>query len=162
MQDFLCLPVDQSPSKTEIQLALKSDIIYLAGGNTFYFLKHLQESGMMPHLKRFAERGGVLAGLSAGGLIMSPTVALAADQGLGPDENEVKQKDFQGLGLFPFEFSPHFEKSKKQIQAHLAYSKKTTHPIWAVEDGSGIVINGNEISLMGTAEVYFRGNRVVL
>ena len=102
---FLSLSADASPSKEEIKRAFQSDIIYLAGGNTFYFLKHLQTAGLMRPLLNFVKKGGVLAGLSAGGLIMSPTIKLAADRGLGPDPNEVKLKKLIGLGLFPFEFS---------------------------------------------------------
>lgn len=162
IKNFLCLNVDTHPSKSEIKKALQSDVIYLAGGNTFYFLKHLKKSGVLPELKKFVKRGGVLAGLSAGGLIMSPTVALAADQGLGPDENDVNLKNFKALGLFDFEFSPHFSPTRKQIQAHLEYSKKTKYPIYAVEDGGGIIIHGQEFLVLGHASLFFDGTRLAL
>jgi len=161
VQNFFCLNVDNSPSSADIKTAFKSDIIYLAGGNTFYYLKHLRESGVLPKLKAFAEKGGVIAGLSAGGLIMSPTVALAADEGLVPDENEVGMKNFKSLGLFNFEFSPHYEGGPREIKAHLAYSKKTRFPIYAVEDGSGIVIDGNEIIVYGNATIFNRGTQMI-
>jgi len=115
---------------------------------------------VLGRLKSFAKKGGVLAGLSAGGLIMSPTVALAADPGLGPDENDVGLKDFKSMGLFPFEFSPHFENKPKDINAHLAYSKKTKNPIYAVQDGSGIVINGRNLEIIGDAQVFHRGKLI--
>lgn len=156
---FFCLNVDHSPSKAEIKKAFESDIIYLAGGNTFYYLKHLRESGVLPLLKKFAQKGGVIAGLSAGGLIMSPTVALAADPGLGPDDNDVKmkKKEFKSLGLFDFEFSPHYDGKPGEVKAHLAYSKKTPYPVYAVKDGSGIVIDGNDILIFGNATIFHRG-----
>ena len=161
-KDFFCLNVDTSPTSHDIQKALKSDIIYLAGGNTFYFLKYLRKSGMLEHLKNFAKKGGVLAGLSAGALIMSPTVALAADIGLGPDPNEVGVKNYKGMGLFEFEFSPHFVRSKKQIDAHLAYSRLTPFPVYAVEDGSGMILNGTEFLMIGKGDVYYHGSRTIL
>jgi len=160
VERFFCLHADQSPSKAEIKTAMESDIIYLAGGNTFYFLKHLRESGLLDHLRRFAKKGGVLAGLSAGALIMSPTTALAADYGLGPDENDVGLKDFKSMGLFPFEFSPHFHPKPKDIKAHLNYSKKTKYPVYGVEDGSGIVIDGKKMTVLGQATVFHRGKIV--
>ncbi len=159
---FTCLSVDDSPTRQAMDAALKSDIIYLAGGNTFYFLKHLRESGMLKRLKSFAENGGVLAGLSAGGLIMSPTVKLAAYGPLGPDENDVRLKDFKGLGLFSFEFSPHFERTPSQIKAHLGYSLRTEHPVYAVEDGAGIIIDGSKVMVRGKATLYYRGAELVL
>ena len=162
VKDFFCLNVDNSPSEKNIKKALQSDIIYLAGGNTFYFLKYLKKAGMLDRLKSFVKKGGVLAGLSAGGLIMSPTVRLAADEGLGPDENEVGMKNFKAMGLFQFEFSPHFENTRSQIRAHLAYSKISRYPIYAVEDGGGIVINGKEFSVQGKALVFYRGEKVAL
>jgi len=113
---------------------------------------------MLAHLKQFAERGGVLAGLSAGGLVMSPNIKLAADRDLGPDENEVGLKNLNGIGLFPFEFSPHFEDTKKQIQAHLNYSKKTRHPIFAASDGGGIIIEGNTYTPSGLGCFFFQGH----
>jgi len=157
VEQFFCLALDQPHSREEIAEALTSDIIYLAGGNTFYFLKHLRQSGMLKKLAEFAKRGGVIAGLSAGALIMSPTVKLAADQGLGPDENEVGIRNFKGMGLFRFEFSPHFEPTRKQIAAHLAYSKTTKHPVYAIEDGGGIIIDGKTISRLGRGQVFHRG-----
>ena len=162
VEHFFCLNVDHSPAEEDIERGLKSDIIYLAGGNTFYFLKYLRESGVLKRLKDFAERGGILTGLSAGGLIMSPTVALAADHGLGPDENEVNLKDYRGLDLFHFEFSPHFERTPKQIKAHLAYSMKTKSPIYAVEDGGGIVIHDKKTSIYGKATLFLRGTEIVI
>ncbi len=161
VKQFYCLNPDESPNKYEIQIALESDIIYLAGGNTFYFLHHLRRAKLLEPLAKFAKRGGVIAGLSAGGLIMSPTVRLAADKGLGPDENEVGVKNFKAMGLFDFEFSPHFDRTKKLVNAHLAYSKKTTYPIYAIEDGGGIVIDGQQITLHGKGAIYHQGTEVI-
>lgn len=160
VEQFFCLNVDNGPTHEEMAEALRSDIIYLAGGNTFYFLKYLRKSGMLKKLAEFAKRGGVLAGLSAGGLIMSPTVRLAADEGLGPDENEVELKNFKGMGLFRFEFSPHYEPTKRMRNAHLAYSKTTKYPVYAVEDGGGIIIEGKKISRIGKSCIFHRGKKL--
>ena len=62
VEEFCCLEADRAPSRRQIAAALDTDIVYLAGGNTFYFLKHLRESGILPELKKFARDGGVIAG----------------------------------------------------------------------------------------------------
>jgi dipeptidase E len=162
VENFHCMNVDRNPSREEWQRTFQSDIIYLAGGNTFYFLKHLRAVGALTELRNFAQKGGVIAGLSAGALILSPTVRLAADEGLGPDENEVGLKNFKGVDLFGFEFSPHYEKKTKLTQAHLAYSLTTPYPVFAVEDGSGMVINGDDVAVHGNATVFYRGAKTVL
>ncbi len=162
IEEFTCLTVDTNPSQKEIRDALQSDVIYLAGGNTFYFLKYLRQVGLLPLLKTFAKKGGVIAGLSAGGLILTPTTKLAADEGLGPDENEVGLKNFKSLGLVPFEFSPHYHPTPKQIKAHLNYSLTTNHAIYAVEDGGGIVVDGTKTSIYGKATVFYHGKQIIV
>ena len=123
----------------------------------FYFLKHLQQAGLMKHLKAFAKKGGVLVGLSAGALIMSPTIRSAGEKDMYPDPNEVKLKNLRGLNLFPFEFSPHYDHVKKEMNAHLKYSKKTRYPVFAVKDGSGVIIRGKEVMTHGKVFVFQRG-----
>jgi dipeptidase E len=158
--DFLCLDLEQNPTPAQIREALKSDIIYLAGGNTFFFLHQLQRLKMLPLLREYVRKGGVLAGLSAGALIMTPTISLAGQPGLDPDENDISLKNHIALGLVPFEFSPHFVPSAIKIMRHIAYSKKVDRVIYASQDGGGIVIQGRAISFVGPTWAFFRGNVV--
>jgi len=162
VERFFCLNVDEPHSRDEVETALSSDVIYLAGGNTFYFLKHLRASGLLPRLRDFALAGGVLAGLSAGGLIMSPTIASAGEPRLCPDENEVGLRDFRALNLFPFEFSPHYEGTRREISAHLEYSTRTKHPVCASRDGGGIVIHDGILTVYGEAALFHRGSMIRL
>ena len=161
IKKFNCLNVDQNPSKTEIEEALQSDLIYLAGGNTFYFLKHLRETGMLGKIKSYALNGGVLVGLSAGGLLMTPTVQLAADEGMGPDDAVPGLTQFKSMNLIPFEFSPHYINTPKDIRAHLLYSTKTKNPIYAVQDGGGIVVDDHIITFYGKYAQYHQGTRFI-
>jgi dipeptidase E len=158
--DFLCLDIEREPTRKQIREALKSDIVYLAGGNTFFFLHHLKRLGMLPMLRSYVRRGGVLAGLSAGGLIMTPTVAMAGARGLDPDENDIGLKDLRGLGLVDFEFSPHFNPTRQKIQRHLAYSRSITRPIYACRDGGGIIVQGRAVSFIGPTWIFSRGSVV--
>jgi dipeptidase E len=159
---FHCLPVDRVVEKADLVRALKSDVIYLAGGNTFYFLFHLKRSGLIPHLKKFAQRGGVLAGLSAGALILTPNIGLASVPRFDADENDVGLKDLEGLGLTPFEFSPHYSDNRGRNTSLLNYSKKTKLPVYASADGGGIVVEGDRFTVHGKAAVFYRGHRVLL
>jgi dipeptidase E len=158
--DFLCLDLELNPTRAQIREALQSEIVYLAGGNTFFFLHQLKRLGMLPLLRSFVRRGGVLAGLSAGGLIMTPTIELAGVKGLDPDENEVGMKDFRSLGLVDFEFSPHFEPTARRIELHRAYSRKVSRPIYACQDGGGIVVCGRETSFIGPTWIFSHGSVV--
>lgn len=155
--EFCCLTADEKPSPLQIRAALKADIVYLAGGNTFYFLKALRKSGLLGFLSEYAEGGGILAGLSAGAHILSPHIGLAGVRGLDPDENEVGLRDLRALGLAPFEILPHFHKGPRYLAALKAYSRKSRYPIYACPDGSGVVVQDGVTRVMGPGVKLFSG-----
>ena len=135
-------------------------MIYLAGGNTFYFLKHLRKSGLIPQLKQFVEGGGVLAGLSAGAIILTPNIGTAGPPLPEPDDNDVKLKNLRSLGLVRFEFYPHYISTPKTNQAIIQYSRTTKNPIFACPDGSGITINGKRMTFIGKVIMFSWGKKV--
>lgn len=159
---FRCFSADTDFLAREMREALKSDVIYLAGGNTFYFLKHLRESGFLKELKKFSDRGGVIAGLSAGAIIMTPTIYLAGYPKHDSDLNEVNLKNLRSLGLVDFEILPHYSNSKKTSDALIRYSKRIRRPIFGCPDGSGIIVNGIEIRFIGEIFIFFRGQKLRL
>lgn len=61
-------------------------MVYLSGGNTFHYPLHLRRSGLIHALRDFADRGGVLAGLSAGAILATPHIGLAAHPDFDRDE----------------------------------------------------------------------------
>ncbi|MGK5088636.1 Type 1 glutamine amidotransferase-like domain-containing protein [Bdellovibrionota bacterium FG-2] len=147
--EFCSLVADERHTSAQIREAFSADIIYLAGGNTFYFLKALRKQGLITHLKEFALSGGILAGLSAGAHILTPHIALAGAPGLDPDENDVGLKNLKGLGLVPFEILPHFESSRRHIKAVREYSTQSEYPIFACPNGTGIIIDQGVTRVLG-------------
>lgn len=160
VSQFHCLPVDRPIERISLKLALESDIIYLAGGNTFYFLKNLKDSGMLRHLKSFVKRGGVLAGLSAGAIILTPEITLAGYPHFECDENDVNLENFKSLDLVDLEFFPHFDFSKRLTNALMRYSKNSLYPIFAAEDGAGLVINGSKKTFIGKSCFFLNGQKI--
>jgi dipeptidase E len=156
---FRYFPVDTDFLKSEMREALKSDIIYLAGGNTFYFLKHLRASGFLDELRRFVKRGGILAGLSAGAIIMTPNIFLAGYPTHEGDTNVVRLKNLKSLSLVDFEFLPHYSNSAKTNRAMAKYSRQHAQPIVACPDGSGVVVDGDEVRFFGPVYIFVRGKR---
>ena len=157
---FHCLPVDVPFTRRDLNQALGSDVIYLAGGNTFYFLKHLRKSGLLTQLKRFVERGGVLAGLSAGAIILTPNIGTAGPPLPDPDDNDMQLKNLRALGLVRFEFYPHYTPTPQTNHAILQYSRTTKYPIVACSDGSGITINEHRMTFIGKVVMFFGGKKV--
>lgn len=85
------LDIEKS-SKENMQKALKStDIVYIAGGNTFHLLKQLRKTGFDKMLDSFVKNGGLYAGASAGALIAGSNIEAVSSI----DEPE-KVAGFQG------------------------------------------------------------------
>jgi dipeptidase E len=139
-----------------------STVVYLAGGNTFHFLAHLRRSGLFGELHRFASRGGVMAGLSAGALILTPNIALAGYPPFDRDANDVGlgTRGMRGLGLVRFEFFPHYRSSRRYRDALLEYSLRVRTPVYACPDGSGVVVEGDRFTAHGDVLQFHRGDVV--
>lgn len=162
IKKFVYFAVDSDFLKKEMRKALQSDIIYLAGGNTFYFLKHLRESGFLKQLEKFLQRGGTIAGLSAGAIILTPNINMAAYPKHDCDINEVRLKNLHSLGAVDFEFYPHYISSRQTHKAMISYSKRTDHLIVACPDGSGVIVKNAEFRFIGPVFLYYRGQRTKL
>ena len=157
---FLYFPLDQNIDKTLLREVLKSHIIHLSGGDTFYFLKYLKKKGIFGLLKRFVQRGGILTGLSAGGIIMGPVITAASYPPFDCDENTENLTDWKGLSLTKFEFFPHYKNSHRYERELRKQSCKTKAPLMAVPDYNGIVVNGENVELLGRIYCFVRGEKV--
>ena len=165
--EFHCIAADDprlaeaagSGRRDAIAIIHSSDVVYLSGGNTFYYLWHLRRSGLLPALRRFADRGGVLAGLSAGAILATPNIGLAAYPEFDRDENEIglPSSRWTALDLVDFEFFPHFRRSRRYREALCRYSGRSRFPVYACSDGSGIVVEGDRFTAHGDVWLFDRG-----
>ena len=161
--EFHCVAVDDPARfdrRTAERTILSSDIVYLAGGNTFHYLSHLRRTGLLTTLRRFGKRGGVLAGLSAGALILTPNIDLAGYPHFDCDENEVGLTNRRALGLVDFEFFPHFRNSDRYRRALSRYSRRGGRPVYACRDGSGVVIEEDRFTAHGEVWVFHDGQHL--
>lgn len=162
VQRFMLFCVDTPYTKTLLQEVLKSDLIFLGGGNTFYFLKHLKKEGMFSHFKKFLKRGGVLCGLSAGAIVLTPYVHTASFPHFDRDENPWDMKNLSAMKLVNFEFYPHYKNSKRYDAELLRHSKKSNLPLYACPDGAGIIVEGDQISFCGKSHQFYQGKKLTL
>ncbi|MEK6625002.1 MAG: Type 1 glutamine amidotransferase-like domain-containing protein [Bdellovibrionota bacterium] len=159
---FLLLPVDRPVDRTMLELALRSDIVHLGGGNTYYFLNALRKTGLLPRLQRYVMQGGVLSGESAGGIIITPSIGMAGHPPFDADENFVHLTNLRSLGLVSFEFFPHYKKTLRYEKAFISYTKKHKRPLLACPDGSGIVIDDCGLKLHGSVTCFCQGKKIIL
>lgn len=162
IEKIIYFPVDVPLSITSVDKLRNSDIIHLSGGNTFYFLKHLRKSQLIKVLRSFVDDGGVLTGLSAGAIMMTPNISTAGFPSFDCDDNFDNMTNLKSLNLCRFEFFPHFKNSKRYHQELLHYSKKTMNPVFACADGDGIVIDDDSIRFFGKVYGMHRGETFIL
>lgn len=159
---FIHFPVDVPFDRIIFQEVMRSDAIHLAGGNTFYFLNSLRKAKLITELRRFVQQGGVLTGLSAGAILMTENIEMAAYPEFDRDENTVNLKNLSALNLLNFSFFPHFKNSARYDAAFKSYSRNKKKVVYACPDGSGIVINGPEVRFLGPCYGFVNGMKFTI
>jgi len=140
--------IDKEYEASRIVDMFKCDAIQLSGGNTFYFLYLLRKRGLIRSLKSFVKNGGILIGISAGSILMTRNINTA---GLGEDadENIIGIKNKAALNIVDFEFMPHWKGSTKKLNLLKKYAEAKKTTVYACKDGDGIIIDGENIKLIG-------------
>ena len=90
-----------------------SDIIFVNGGNTFYLLKYIRESGFDKIIRNFSNNDKLYVGVSAGSIVTCPTIETAF--WANADKNNVNLRDITGLNLVNFIISPHSKEEEREI-----------------------------------------------
>lgn len=125
---------------------LDCDAIHLSGGNTYYFLHYLRFRNMIDTLIRYVAQGGILIGVSAGSILMTPNISISS---LCGDEIIEGETDFSGLGLVDFSFVPHFGDRPTSLEDLKKYSQDKQTVVYAARDSGGIVVIENEVKCIG-------------
>ena len=116
----------EGKTKTQLFKILKDkDIIFVAGGNTFYLLEKIQQSNCADVLKDFVNQGKPYIGSSAGSVITGPDISPAYD--LDRVEKAPNIKNYIGLGFVEFVTLPHWGSEKfKELYLNKRISKVYT------------------------------------
>ena len=154
--------VDRDFSKSEEKKLLTSNAIYLDGGNTFYFLHFLRKSKLLGKLKKYVKNGGTLIGLSAGSILITPTIDMAAIPRFDRDPNHVRLNKRNSLGLVNFEFYPHYEEKVRVDRALQRHSKRSPRPLFACSDGDGILVRNKKLKFIGRVYRFYRGQKELI
>lgn len=129
------------------KICKNADIIHIAGGNTFYLLEKINESGFDEIIKRRVEEGVMYVGSSAGACLAGPDIEpirLADDPKEAPNLKSTK-----GLGLVGFVVVPHFdvEKYQKEIGEIMElYDDK--FKLIPLNNNQAILVEGNEYKIV--------------
>ncbi|HEY40793.1 MAG TPA: type 1 glutamine amidotransferase-like domain-containing protein [Dehalococcoidia bacterium] len=125
---------------------LSCDAIHLSGGNTYYFLHWLRRRNMMDTLVQYVAQGGVLIGVSAGSILMTPDITTSS---LCGDEINEGETDFSGMGLVSFAFVPHFGDRPTSLEDVKKYSQDKQMIVYAARDSGGVIVTEDKVNCIG-------------
>lgn len=139
----------EGKTKEEIKNFFKDkNIIHMEGGNCFYLIKVIRETGFTEILKELLEEGKIYIGTSAGAYIMCPTIEVADwDETGKPRYNVI---DFTALNYVPFVLKVHYKDEQKSKV--IEKMKTLKYPIRILKDGQGILVEDGKYIFIGDGE----------
>lgn len=128
------------------------DLVYLSGGNPYYLLQRVRETGADAVIEEMVEAGRPIIGSSAGALLLghSLNVVPVFDTSV-PD---LGCTDTDALRLVPFTVSPHTNRWKARFADYAARVATAgalcRSEILEIADDEGLLIDGDIITRIGS------------
>ncbi|MDD5011292.1 MAG: peptidase E [Phycisphaerae bacterium] len=160
--DVLYLIKEQLNRKEIEKKILKSDIVYVGGGNTGKMLKTWRKAGVDRILKKACEKGVVLSGLSAGSICWFRWGNSDSRRLANPKAEMIK---VCGLGLVKALYCPHYDFEKDRKKNLKKMMKKTAGVAIAVDNCCAIEILDNKYRIISSKplanayKVYWKANK---
>lgn len=124
------------------QALQNTDIVYVAGGNTFYLLKQLRDTGVDKLLTKYIEKGVLYAGASAGALIAGPDIKPVAT--IDEPEKVEDLDSTRGLGWVDIVPIPHYDMATRTSAIDNIREKyKDEFETVLLTDDDAIVVEGD-------------------
>lgn len=148
--------VDQKFWKPRLQDA---DVLYVSGGNEFFLMHHIQQSGLESFLQDWLETK-VWVGVSAGSMVMGKRIQpkfsqlIYDEEIVAPFDNVTTFLEYVDFAIKPHMNSPHFPKASEE---HLKeYASQIPGVFYGIDDQSAIkVVDGKvEVVTQGRCEVF--------
>ncbi|WP_108672440.1 Type 1 glutamine amidotransferase-like domain-containing protein [Peribacillus acanthi] len=150
LKDFYLFDLEEENSTSQVEELLSCDAIHLSGGNPIYLRNNLEKHHFFPTLQKYVLDGGILIGVSGGAVQFGHNAGLFQLFISNMEETLQNLSDLYTLSIAPFEFLPHFNRwDPVFIENVLRYSKITGASILACNDGDGIIIESNNLEIIG-------------
>lgn len=125
-----------------------ADIVLVAGGDTFYLMEKLKESGADKVIKDFIEKNGIYIGSSAGSIICCPTI-----EGAEEFDNPNLAKglnDFDGMGVFKDVIISHVQKEKyfERIKRTTERLESKGYKVYPLTDDDVLFFDGHSCVIL--------------
>jgi len=143
--EFLYIDNSKDDASEELAKLRRANILLITGGNACVLLRNVRKSGLDQAIKDFAQKDHyVVAGYSAGAMLLTPTVQLAAFELWRQENKEVGLTTFDALHLVDFEVFPHYDETAKEMFDR--YTRITPYTVKPIADDECICIDVKENS----------------
>ena len=122
------------------------NIVHVEGGNTFYLLKVIRETGFAEILKQLLNSGMVYIGTSAGSYVMCPTIEVS---GWKVGRNQFGLTDLTALNYVPFVLKAHYTDGAEAESVTEENLKALKHPLRILRDGELIMLDESGTRFFG-------------
>jgi len=134
-----------------VKAVQEAEAVAVGGGNTFYLVKTLHETGVMAALRQRVLDGMPYMGWSAGSNVACPTLRTTNDMPI------VEPSSFDCLGVIPFQINPHYldahpeghggETREQRINEFLTVNRELY--VAGLREACLLQVEGNELMLKG-------------
>ena len=160
--DVLYLIKEKLSQKEIKDKILKSDIIYVGGGDTLKMMKVWKKNGVDKIFKQAYENGVVLSGLSAGSICWFNSGISDSRRFTNPNADLIK---VSGLGLINALHSPHYDVEKDRKPDLKKMMNKTSGVAIAIDNCCAIVVVDEKYKIISSKSsanayrVYWQKNK---
>ncbi len=124
------------------------NVIQVEGGNTFFLLKAIRETGFAEILKELLNEDKIYIGTSAGAYVMCPTIDVADWNDETVDRYGVS--NFIALNHVPFVLKAHYTDEKEvEVKTRM---QKLKYSLRIPRDGQGILVEDDKYTFVGDGE----------
>lgn len=123
------------------------ELIFLEGGNTFYLMKSIRESGFDKVIEKLLTKGVIYSGASAGVYVACPSIEMALLKHQDKYEH-YGVTDFTGMNLVPFLMSVHYKAEYVALLRERV--KQAKYPVKILTDDQAILVEGDKYTLVGS------------
>ncbi|MSQ26974.1 MAG: hypothetical protein EXR51_02405 [Dehalococcoidia bacterium] len=137
---------------------LRSNFVYMSGGSPGYLLDSIRDSRSWTAMLEVYHRGGILAGCSAGAMVMGGITRVRRSGMPGPPQ-PFSWEWAEGLGLMPNVIvAPHFDRMNEERLRGYREGMPPNFVMLGVDEHTAAVGDGNSFEVMGRSAVtVFRG-----
>ena len=138
----------EGKNENELRELLKDkNAVHVEGGNTFYLLKAVRESGFDKVIKELIEKGVVYIGSSAGSYITCPTIEVSTWKKPGEEKDRFGVTDLTAMNLVPFLIKAHYEPDQEELLKEKI--SQTKYETKILKDGQAILVEDDNYKLVG-------------